>query len=302
MSIDFGLVLPAGPPKNTPQQWLDELEIILPSLTGHFKSLWMTDHFMRGETPVYEAWTVLSYAAARWPQFGLGPIVLGQSYRNPAMLAKMGATLQHLSRGRLIMAIGAGWKEDEYLAYGYSFPRPKIRLEQLEESLIILKRMWTEPGPISFQGKYYHISEAHCEPMPQPVPTLIVGGGGPTTIGLAARYADWWNLPDANFEKLQSRLPIVRDQCAQAGRDPATLRLTWFGRLAVARSEAAALALSNGKWTQEKALVGTPEQVVAEMQRFIEAGVDYFMMEVLGLADPETIALVLEEVLPKVGG
>lgn len=300
MSIDFGLVLPAGPPKNTPHQWLDDLEAILPSLTGHFKSLWMTDHFMRGETPVYEAWTVLSYAAARWPQFDLGPIVLGQSYRNPAMLAKMGATLQHLSRGRLMMAIGAGWKEDEYLAYGYSFPRPKIRLEQLEESLIILKRMWTEPGPISFQGKYYHINEAHCEPMPQPVPTLIVGGGGPTTIGLAARYADWWNLPDANFEKLQSRLPIVREQCARVGRDPATLRLTWFGRLAVARSEAAALALSNGKWTQEKALVGTPEQVVAEMQRFIEAGVDYFMMEVLGLTDPETKAMVLEEVLPKV--
>ncbi|NJN98811.1 MAG: LLM class flavin-dependent oxidoreductase [Anaerolineales bacterium] len=300
--MTLGWFYQPAPPKNTPQQWLDELEIILPSLTGHFKSLWMTDHFMRGETPVYEAWTVLSYAAARWPQFDLGPIVLGQSYRNPAMLAKMGATLQHLSRGRLMMAIGAGWKEDEYLAYGYSFPRPKIRLEQLEESLIILKRMWTEPGPISFQGKYYHISEAHCEPMPQPVPTLIVGGGGPTTIGLAARYADWWNLPDANFEKLQSRLPIVRDQCARVGRDPATLRLTWFGRLAVARSEAAALAPSNGKWTQEKALVGTPEQVVAEMQRFIEAGVDYFMMEILGLTDPETKALVLEEVLPEVRG
>lgn len=262
----------------------------------------MTDHFMRGETPVYEAWTVLSYAAARWPQFDLGPIVLGQSYRNPAMLAKMGATLQHLSRGRLIMAIGAGWKEDEYLAYGYSFPRPKIRLEQLEESLIILKRMWTEPGPISFQGKYYHIRDAYCEPMPHPLPTLIVGGGGPTTIGLAARYADWWNLPDANFEKLQSRLPIVREKCAQAGRDPATLRLTWFGRLAVARSEAAALALSNGKWTKERAFTGTPVQVVAEMQRFIEAGVDYFMMEVLGLTDPKTKAMVLEEVLPKVKG
>lgn len=299
MTIDFGLVLPAGPPKDNPNQWLDDLEAVLPSLTNHFKSLWMTDHFMRGETPVYEAWTVLSYAAARWPQFDLGPIVLGQSYRNPAMLAKMGATLQHLSRGRLIMAIGAGWKEDEYLAYGYSFPRPKIRLEQLEESLMILKRMWTEPGPISFQGKYYHIHDAYCEPMPQPVPTLIVGGGGPTTIGLAARYADWWNLPDANFEKLQSRLPIVQEQCARVGRDPATLRLTWFGRLAVARSEAAALALSNGKWTQEKAIVGTPEQVVAEMQRFIEAGVDYFMMEVLGLTDPETKAMVLEEVLAK---
>lgn len=298
MSIDFGLVLPAGPTKDTVNQWLDDLEEVLPSLTGHFKSLWMTDHFMRGETPVYEAWTVLSYAAARWPQFDLGPIVLGQSYRNPAMLAKMGATLQSLSRGRLIMAIGAGWKADEYLAYGYPFPSAKIRLMQLEEAIIIIKRLWTEPGPVSFQGQYYHVSEAYCEPKPDPVPTLLVGGGGRTTIGLAARYADWWNLPDANFEKLQSRLPIVKEQCEQVGRDPASLRLTWFGRLAVARSEAEALALSNGKWTKERALVGTPEQVVAEMQRFIEAGVDYFMMEVLGLTNPETKAMVLEEVLP----
>ncbi len=94
----------------------------------------------------------------------------------------------------------------------------------------------------------------------------------------------------------------MREKCAQAGRDPATLRLTWFGRLAVARSEAAALALSNGKWTKERAFTGTPVQVVAEMQRFIEAGVDYFMMEVLGLTDPKTKAMVLEEVLPKVKG
>ncbi|MBE7554958.1 MAG: LLM class flavin-dependent oxidoreductase [Anaerolineales bacterium] len=302
MSVDFGLVLPAGPRKDHINQWLDNLEEVLPSLTGHFKSLWMTDHFMRGETPVYEAWTVLSYAAARWPQFDLGPIVLGQSYRNPAMLAKMGATLQHLSRGRLIMALGAGWKADEYLAYGYPFPSSKTRLEQLEEAVIIVKRLWTEPGPVSFQGQYYHVSDAYCEPKPDPVPTLLIGGGGRTTIGLAARYADWWNLPDANFEKLQSRLPIIQEQCDRVGRDPASLRLTWFGRLAVARSEAEALALSNGKWTKERALVGTPEQVVAEMQRFIEAGVDYFMIEVLGLSITETRAMVLEEVLPVFSG
>jgi alkanesulfonate monooxygenase SsuD/methylene tetrahydromethanopterin reductase-like flavin-dependent oxidoreductase (luciferase family) len=300
MGVDFGLVLPAGPPKGNVNQWLDDLEELLPSLTGHFKSLWMTDHFMRGETPVYEAWTVLSYAAARWPQFDLGPMVLGQSYRNPAMLAKMGATLQSLSRGRLIMAVGAGWKADEYLAYGYAFPSAKIRLEQLEEAVVIVKRLWTEPGPVSFQGQYYHISDAYCEPRPNPVPTLLVGGGGRTTIGLAARCADWWNLPDANFEKLQSRLPIIQEQCERVGRDPASLRLTWFGRLAVARSEGKALALSNGKWTKERALVGTPELVVTEMQRFIEAGVDYFMMEILGLANPETKTMVLEAVLPRV--
>jgi alkanesulfonate monooxygenase SsuD/methylene tetrahydromethanopterin reductase-like flavin-dependent oxidoreductase (luciferase family) len=179
-------------------------------------------------------------------------------------------------------------------------PSAKIRLEQLEEAVVIVKRLWTEPGPVSFQGQYYHISDAYCEPRPNPVPTLLVGGGGRTTIGLAARCADWWNLPDANFEKLQSRLPIIQEQCERVGRDPASLRLTWFGRLAVARSEGKALALSNGKWTKERALVGTPELVVTEMQRFIEAGVDYFMMEILGLANPETKTMVLEAVLPRV--
>src|SRR4051812_12437151 len=114
MPVDFGLGLLAGPPKGQISKWMDDLDASIPQLAGHFKSLWMTDHFFWEDAPTYEAWTTLCYAAARWPQFDVGPMVLGQSYRNPAMLAKMGATLQALSNGRCIMAIGAGWKEDEY--------------------------------------------------------------------------------------------------------------------------------------------------------------------------------------------
>jgi alkanesulfonate monooxygenase SsuD/methylene tetrahydromethanopterin reductase-like flavin-dependent oxidoreductase (luciferase family) len=257
----------------------------------------MTDHFFWGDEPTYEASTVLAYAAARWPQFDLGPMVYGQSYRNPAMLAKMGATLQMLSNGRFIMAVGAGWKEDEYHAYGYPFPRPGVRVEQLEDTLEIITRMWTEPGQVSYQGKHYSITNAYCEPKPDPVPTMIVGGGGQKTMMLAARFADWWNIPDAKFEVYQERAAILKAHCAAIGRDPESIRLTWFGRIAVASSQAEAEALSDGKWTQERALVGTPAQVVAQIQRFVDIGVDYFMVEVLGLSDAATRELVLNEVL-----
>ena len=298
--VDFGLVFPAGPRKNHIQQWLTDLDTLLPGLAGHFKSVWMTDHFFWEDEPTYEAATVLAYAAARWPQFDLGPMVYGQSYRNPAMLAKMGATLQMLSNGRFIMAVGAGWKEDEYHAYGYPFPRPGVRVEQLEDTLEIITRMWTEPGQVSYQGKHYSITNAYCEPKPDPVLTMIVGGGGQKTMMLAARFADWWNIPDAKFEVYQERAAILKAHCAAIGRDPESIRLTWFGRLAVANSQAKAEALSDGKWTQERALVGTPAQVVAQIQRFVDIGVDYFMVEVLGLSDPEIRNLMLEEVLPKV--
>ena len=129
MAVEFGLSLPAGPPKDRISEWVEDLETSLELLGEHFKSIWMTDHFIWGDEPTYEAWTVLSYLAARWPDVKLGPIVLGQSYRNPALLAKMGATLQCLSKGRFIMGIGAGWKEDEYHAYGYPFPSSYIHTE-----------------------------------------------------------------------------------------------------------------------------------------------------------------------------
>ena len=300
MTVEFGLSLPAGPPKNHPNRFIDDLEATLPKLEKFFNSLWMTDHFFWDDEPTFEAWTVIAYLAARWPQFDIGPMVLGQSYRNPALLAKQAATLQALCKGRYIMAIGAGCKQDEYHAYGYPYPRAGIRIEQLEDTLEIMKRMWTEPGPVSYQGKHYSITNAWCEPRPDPIPPIIVGGGGTKTMMLAARYADWWNLPDANFADYKARVEILHQHCETIGRDPASLRLTWFGRLVVGKTEADAKKLGGGKWTTERAFAGTPTQVVEQMQQFTDLGVDYFMVEPLGIANPDTLALVTEEVLPYV--
>ncbi len=299
MTVDFGLALPAGPPKGQIEKWMRDLETVLPQLEGHFRSLWMTDHFQWDDDPTYECWTVLAYAAARWPQFEIGPIVLGQSYRNPALLAKMAATLQTLCGGRFIMGIGAGWKEDEYHAYGYPFPTPGVRLAQLEDTLEILTRLWTQPGKVTYRGKHYSVADAYCEPKPDPIPPILVGGGGDRTTLLAARFAQMWNMPDIAFTRYSGRMAVLRQHCEAIGRDPATIRKTWFGRLAVGRTEAAALKLGYGKWTRDNAFVGTPAQVVEQMGAFVAAGVDYFMTEVLGLPDPDVIGMVLEEVLPE---
>lgn len=304
MSVDFGFVLvERHPPTPKLNQWLDDLDIILPKLTGHFKSVWMTDHFFWSDLYAYEAWTVLSFLAARFPQFDFGPMVIGQNYRNPALLAKMASTLQIFSNGRFIMGIGAGWKEDEYRAYNYEYPSPGIRMEQLVDALEIMKRLWTEPGKVSYQGKHYAIKEAYLEPKPDPVPPIVIGGGGNKTMRIAAEYADWWNLSDANLQKYTDRVAVLHQHCESTGRDPKTLRLTWFGRMVLARTEAEVQALSVSRdtpFTIDNAFVGTPAQVVEQLQTFAAQGVDYFMLDILGLPDDDRLGMLLEDVLPKV--
>ncbi|MBN1202216.1 MAG: LLM class flavin-dependent oxidoreductase [Anaerolineae bacterium] len=301
MAVEFGLSLPAGPPKGQIDRWLADLDAVVPVLAGHFKSLWMTDHFFWEDAPTYECWTALTYVAARYPQFDIGPIVLGQSYRNPALTAKMAATLQALSGGRLIMGIGAGWKEDEYHAYGYPYPRAGIRIEQLRDTLEIFKRLWTTPGRVSYEGQHYSIKNAYCEPKPDPVPPLLVGGGGNKTTRLAAEYADWWNIPDTPFDLYRERAAVLHGHCADIGRDPASIRLSWFGRLVLGRTEADAQALGGGQWTSANAFAGTPDQVIAQMTPFVDLGVSYFMLEVLGLPDAGVIDMLLNDVLPRFG-
>lgn len=303
MPVQFGLGLVAGPPKDKIYWWRDTYDTVLSDLVGYCDSIWMTDHFFWGnaptfDDPTYEAWTVLAYLSARWPQFDIGPMVLGQSYRNPALLAKMAATLHTLNDGRLILGIGAGWKEDEYRAYGYPFPSAGVRLAQLEDALEIITRLWTEDGPVTYSGDHYSIKNAWCEPRPDPSPVLMVGGGGTKTMRLAARFADWWNLHDAPWDAYRARMAVLDQHCAELDRDPASIRRTWYGRLVLGETPAAALALGAGKWTPENAFVGTPAQVIDQMTPFVEGGVDYFMLELLGLPGFEILQMFREEIIP----
>ena len=303
MPVDFGLSLLEGPPAGYNNQWLDDLDASVSHLKGLFRSLWMTDHFFWEGRPTFEAWTTMSFIAARYPDFEVGPMVLGQNYRNPAMLALMAATLQTLSNGRFVMGIGAGWKEDEYDAYGYDYPSPKVRLEQLEDTLIIFKKMWEEEGQVSYEGKHYSIKDAWCEPKPAIKIPIIVGGGGKTTMKHAAKYADMWNLPDAPIGRYTERLNILKNHLNDINRDSDTMRFSWFGRVAIGKTEAEAQERGNSralKWTKDNAFVGTAEQIAEQMSKFVEQGCDYFMIDIIGLPDKDVIDLVTEELMPKV--
>jgi alkanesulfonate monooxygenase SsuD/methylene tetrahydromethanopterin reductase-like flavin-dependent oxidoreductase (luciferase family) len=263
----------------------------------------MTDHLQWSDLFAYEAWTVMSFLAAKWTRFDIGSMVFCQNYRNPALLAKMGATLQVFSQGRLIMGVGAGWKQDEYESYGYTLPPVAVRMEQLQDTLEILKRMWTEPGKVTYHGKHYRVVDAYCEPKPDPVPVLVVGGGGKKTMRLAAKHANWWNVSDVPLETYKGQLTILDQHCADLGRDPRSIRRTWFGRVVVGKNQAAIdtlIASRDTPWTSERAFVGTPSQIVEQMRAYVDAGCDYFMIDVLGLPNPDIEAMVLEEILPQV--
>jgi alkanesulfonate monooxygenase SsuD/methylene tetrahydromethanopterin reductase-like flavin-dependent oxidoreductase (luciferase family) len=228
-NINFGFTMPADQlDKSRRNTYVDHLNQALDLISGHFESAWIIDHLQFGDSDVLESFTTLSYMAALHPKLKFGQTVLCQSFRNPALLAKMGATLQFLSGGRFLLGIGAGWHEEEYKAYGYGFPSARERVEQLEETLQIIKAMWTE-NKATFNGKHYQVIDAYCEPKPDPPPTIMVGAFKPKMLNLTARYADEWNVSSTGLVKYRRLVREFGRICAETGRDPATVRRSWCG-------------------------------------------------------------------------
>lgn len=199
---------------------------ILPTVNDTFDSLWIADHFygMDAKTdPFMEAWTTLTWLAARFPDLDLCHHVLGHGYRPPALTAKMAATLQVLSGNRFMLGIGAGWRGDEYEAYGYEFPKPAIRFAELEELVQICRLMWTEDEP-SFTGAHFSIDGASAPPLPEVIPPVVIGANGEQIgLPLVGRVADVWHgFPADDADWLRKRA-IVDDAAQRAGRDPATI-------------------------------------------------------------------------------
>ncbi len=192
--IRFGFSIPADAlDKGRRATYVDDLNRALELVSGHFDAAWVIDHLQFGDADVLEGFTTLTYMAALHPRLKFGHTVLCQSFRNPALLAKMGATLQFLSGGRYILGMGAGWNKEEYTAYGYDFPPGGVRVEQLEEALQIVKALWTEEQA-TFEGKHYRVIEAHCEPRPIPVPPVLIGAFRSKMLRLTAKYADLWDV------------------------------------------------------------------------------------------------------------
>jgi len=301
--ITFGFIMPADQlDKSRRKTYVDDLNRALDLISGHFDSAWIIDHLQFGDSDLMESFTTLSYMAALHPQLKFGHTVVCQSFRNPALLAKMGATLQFLSRGRFLLGIGAGWHEEEYKAYGYAFPSAKVRVEQLEESLQIIQAMWTKT-PTSFRGKYYQLNEAFCEPKPEPVPPIMIGAFGPKMLKLTAKYADEWNVSSTGLREYQRLLGEFEKACHAEGRNSSEIRRSWCGGCVCAPTQTEIERLAGSRDYDNDPdgdcdLVGTPQQLIEQMQAFIDLGVTTFMVDCGGFPNLTTLEMLISEVIP----
>ena len=257
--------------------------IILPTALQHFDSLWIADHFYGFDAktdPFMEAWTTLTWLAAKFPNVLLCHHVLGQGYRNPALTAKMAATLQMLSGNRFILGIGAGWRDDEYKAYGYEFPRPAVRFAELEETIQICRLMWTQDAP-TFAGKHFHITEAAAPPKPEIVPPICIGAYG-EQIGLpmVGRLADMWNAStQGNVERWLVKRDIVIASAEKSERNPSDIHISL---------------------TVEKPLPNTDEEsevLRTKLQTMVDHGVEHFVMDFGHPQSTEPVMRFVEQVM-----
>jgi alkanesulfonate monooxygenase SsuD/methylene tetrahydromethanopterin reductase-like flavin-dependent oxidoreductase (luciferase family) len=299
--IQFGFTMPCGARTGSQRPtFVQDLDRALDLVVGHFDSAWSIDHLLPDAADQLEGFILLTYMAARHPQLTFGHAVLCQSFRNPALLAQLGATLHFLSGGRFILGIGAGWHEEEYLAYGYDFPPARTRVEQLEETLQIIRALWTEESA-TFAGRHHRVSDARCEPKPNPMPPIMIGAFKPKMLRVTARYADWWNVSSTGVERYRHLVEELERACAEVGRDPMTLRRTWCGGCVCAPTQAEAERLTGGLANTEADdfdFVGSPQRVAEHRRAFINLGIDYFMLDCGGFPDLTTLELLVNEVLP----
>ncbi len=306
--IKFGWRTPDWPvPGSTGREMRDQWLAFMDVVEEHYDSVWVADHFfpwmasLDQRLDVFEAWTTIAFLLGRFKKVQLGSIVLSQSYRPPALLAKSAATLQELSGGRLILGIGAGWKENEYLAYGYDYPSAATRIAQLEEAVRVIRAMWTQSSP-SFHGKYYNIEAAYSCPKPDPmIPILIGGGGRKLTLRVVAKLADWWNFPGGTLENYASLLDTLRGHCEAVGRNYDSIVKTW-GHECVAVAEthekAEQIARSSQLWG-ENAIYGTPDEVAKKIQPFVDLGVEHFIFRFADFPGAAGASFFAKEVMPR---
>jgi F420-dependent oxidoreductase-like protein len=279
-------------------------KIALESEKVGYDSIWISDHFFLDtnseDLNCMEAWTLLAALAAKTEKIRLGTLVTCNSYRYPAVLAKMAATVDVISNGRLFFGIGAGWKEDEYTAYSIPFPSVKERMDRLEEAVQIITLLWTE-SKATFQGEYYTIEHAVSAPKPvqDPVPILIGGGGEKRTLKMVAKYADYCNL--ALKSDIQHKLDVLRKHCEKVGRDYNEVgKSVVCGPFVFVTDSEEELQAHIAKKAQESNMsaedvvalsrqhapgswIGYPEDVIERFQYLMGLGIDYFQVMVHGI-------------------
>jgi alkanesulfonate monooxygenase SsuD/methylene tetrahydromethanopterin reductase-like flavin-dependent oxidoreductase (luciferase family) len=232
--VKVGLTLPQGCDReflglDAESAWRRTVETAQYAEESGFESLWLYDHFQVDPPPepaiVFEPVVELASLAMVTDRARLGHLVLAAAYRNPALTAKMISTIDVISGGRAVLGIGAGWKEDEWLAYGYGFPDAPTRLAILEDHLEIITRMF-QPGSATYRGSHAHVIDAIHEPkgVQEPRIPILIGGNGPrVTWRLAARFGDELNLDALMPAEVAEAMPVIASRCEEIGRDPSTL-------------------------------------------------------------------------------
>jgi alkanesulfonate monooxygenase SsuD/methylene tetrahydromethanopterin reductase-like flavin-dependent oxidoreductase (luciferase family) len=275
-------------------------ERLMRAAAEHNLSCWVIDHFQVDAEPILECLAFTAYQAGRQPGLRWGTLVVGQGYRNPALTAKIAATLQFLTSGRFILGIGAGDAPDEHRAYGYAFPTPGVRVEQLDEAAAIVRALW-KGGPATFVGKHYRIEQAYCVPAPEPPPVLMIGGGGERrTLRVVATYADWWNCDYYSPAEYAHKLAVLQDHCRSIGRDPNTIVPTCYMGITVSH-DAQQLVRRRSMFDRGEVHVmsGNPDEVSAQIEAFVAAGVRHMQLNFLDFPRLDSLELFLTDVLPR---
>lgn len=301
MKIDYGVQI-------EPQfgYTYDHISEVAKSAEKHgFESLWASDHFLirpeAQDVDCLEAWTVLTAVAAQTTKLRVGAMVASQSYRNPVLHAKIAASVDNISKGRVYFGIGAGWKEVEYNAYDMPFPPAWKRVKQLDEALSIARKVWTEPVA-DYQGKYYKVND--CVNMPKPVQDplpICVGGMGTQILKITAKHADMINFAwNVDHDKYKERLGVLKKYCDRYGRDYDSVRKShgiWLGLEGVEAPGPAPYMKYSGerKWDYK-----SPEEASEYLKSYVELGVTHFVIVFPYGAEAESIKVLMDKVAPLV--
>ena len=337
ISFEYNVPVFAGAPRDGDQpvhrdtpmyeelDWETTKKGILKAEELGFDALWAPDHLMLGrDRAEYECWTLLSAIAGMTEDIRMGSLVLCNDYRNPALVAKMAATLDVISDGRLELGLGAGWHEPEYEAYGWEYRGGFERLMRLDESIRLIKELWADDGTgVSFDGDRYQIEDAPCVPGPvqDPHPPILVGGQGEqVTLKLVAKHADVWNTDvfNGDVETLRHKIGVIEDHCETVGRDPDELTYSWDGHVICTRDEEKLDRLldlmlpiqfeeeyqdqpdiETEEDAREYFVMGTPEECAAAIEGRIDAGVTKFQGWFIDFPETDGMELFADEVIPQ---
>ena len=268
-----------------------------------FESLWFPDHLQSNAEGVMEGWSLLVFGLARYPSKLCGHQVLNNEFRDPAILAKMVATVQVLSEGRFVLGLGAGWHRAEAVSYGMEFPNAETRVDRMIEAIDLMRALWTG-GPVSFAGQHYRVAGAEVRPPPSPIPPVMIGGSGERHAlrGVAAR-ADWWNHIFTDLGEFTRKRSVLDEHCERFDRDPSEIVSVLATQVLIAESEAELERLRDRddvRSIDRNGIAGTPDQVLERIMDGINAGARRI---IVGFADsPRTDGAVLfaESVLGKI--